>query len=195
MSIDPRHEGTRRDYWMSYSVPEPSLSGWRRFYSTDRRFPVSVAYPDAVSPFYDANRVADLHVEFGDDFAIYRLDLARLADTNTWAAEVMQGSRSISSFVKADVESRQEINGPRERFWIRDRARDMATVGSGNHSFRASRVEWASGHGERVYFDLPSRRALWSLSWMTESRYDRPAFQTFLASFRLLGDAFFDQMP
>ncbi len=54
--------------------------GWIRVYSTDPRFPISVAHPRNLGPFLDRNRRGWLKLELGNDVVIDREDLREAAE-------------------------------------------------------------------------------------------------------------------
>jgi len=61
------------------SIYEAEPAGWRRFYATDSRFPVSFAYPPGSTPWLDRSRTSWIKVEIGNDAVLDREDLRSVA--------------------------------------------------------------------------------------------------------------------
>jgi hypothetical protein len=182
---------------------EPSLPGYQRFFSADRQFPISVAYPDRLGAFYDYNRSYDLAVEFPDDLVIRRKDLRLLAqrdDRN--AAEVVSGRRDATWYLREDMENRKHASRDRQfagvfnvrQYQVKDRDRDLVAVGS--PPTRVPRITWETldgNSGEWVFFLLRDM-GLWMIIRMPGGLI-HVEFQTVLASFRFLTEDFFLALP
>jgi hypothetical protein len=186
-----------------FSTEDSGIPGFKRFYSADRRFPVSIAFPEDGSYFYDFNRAQNLDVEFYPNigsksiFVVSRLDLALLAeDYDQDARMVMTNQRDLAWFVERQSEMSKKTRGSPERYWIKTSDPDMAIVGSGEHRFKASRVVWRSPSGttgERVFFAFASGE-LWGIGYEPSESFGEREFRIILGSFRLLRDGFFDSL-
>jgi hypothetical protein len=173
---------------------DPALPGFRRFFSADPRFPISIAYPAGHEPFYDFNRPDDLAAEFHDCFTLTCQDI-RL------------DARSINlvRYVKEDFERRQRLMESANRFAgerlfspgrlvkVYHKGNETVVVGSGLGAFRAPRLVWDTG--EMSFFPGPPRRScLWSVRRIFGEIGDAD-FATVLASLAWLPPEWFDRLP
>jgi hypothetical protein len=178
-----------------FTEPAP-LSGFRRFYSIDPRFPFSIWYPAQESILQDASS-RDRHViEFGT-FTVRRHSLVDYE--HRWT-----GDPTIPVKVFGDQRAfvRYQFDGIGRELWrdlgytIIDAPEACATVGSGDAGFRAPRV--VGGRDETafewVFFDRESRPEVWIIARERQALSDND-FHRILASFAWLDLAFYRSLP
>jgi hypothetical protein len=199
---------------------EPSsLAGYEQFVSADRRFPVSVSYPQELSFFYDFNREEFLHVDWEGGrrglLNISRQNLALAAQHGKKAEKlVLQGKMDISQFMQEDFARNQAnaimlgMHRDRQKIRIED-----GLVGERERPFAAKRLIWQTSSGgyggEWVFFMRARRGGIWSTSttkldpatilpelWIVQnSLVGEEAFTRFLSTFRWLSTDFFQTLP
>jgi hypothetical protein len=202
---------TRRCFWDDDNIP-----GFKRFFSVDARFPISVAFPRE-DGFFDFNDDGDLHLQFGGNpivMAITRLNLSVLAQRGgpfgNLSELVLEGRRTMLWFQQQGMELRK--NAPAEfrtllnvrDYTLKKRSWNMATVGSGETRFKAPRLLFHNRQGiegEWVFFtqrpeDLfarrPSEFVLWTIirNAVFDYAIDSATWHKILSSWRWLNPDF-----
>jgi hypothetical protein len=201
-------------FWEPTVIPE-----FRRFYSADRRFPISVLYPERLSFFYDLNRDMELNVEWhGDEngeFGIIREHLGASAQQgDELAQQVLLGKKDLSAFMQesfarnyADYRAIGEA-GRTPRSKIGDRI-----IGEGRSALHVKRLVWYTPNGDyagewtsfiharfsgqpKIFVSKVDPRAQQPMLWFFQnSCLDEETFTTILTSFQWLDEEFFRSLP
>jgi hypothetical protein len=204
--------------WRSFTEPT-SIPGFKRFYSADRRFPISAVYPEEFDFFYDFNREAYLHLDWtgrGDKgFGISREHLGMSAQRGDDQARlVLLGKKDLPIFIQESFAQRRAearaigIGGSTPKSKLED-----AIIGEGTHAFRAKRLVWYTREGdyegEWSFFVRARLSGLWKtfvskvdarvqqpMLWLfRNSVLDQATFNTVLSSIRWLDEEFFRSLP
>ena len=204
--------------WHCFTEPS-AISGYKRFVSADRRFPVSVSYPSGLSFFYDFNDERNLHVDWDGDegtLGISRENFGMSAQSgNRDARLVLQGKKDIAQFMLEDFAQRHAqalIVGVHH--YPRKPRLENKIVGEKEHFIEAKRLVWLtpSGQygGEWVFFIRARLAGIWSdyttkpfdpraslpeLWTIYNSLIEEEVFNTFLSSFQWLSLDFFHSLP
>jgi hypothetical protein len=203
--------------WRSFTEAS-SISGFKQFVSADRRFPLSISYPEDIGHFYDFNREEYLHVDWDDGrsvFGISRQNLARSAQRGDRDVKLLlQGKKDLLQFMQEDFAQHHAdavslgMHSDRRKWWIEDRV-----VGEREQPFAAKSLVWQNPSGEYggewTFFLRFRRGGTWSCSatkldpgtllpelWtIYNNSLEREAFNVCLSSFRWLNEEFFRLLP
>ena len=180
---------------------DDDVAGFRRFWSADRSFPISIAYPSHLGdPFYDGNRLSNLLLDFGGahgSLSVTKSDLAiRARHGDQIAAQVVSGGRTVEWLVRQEFEMRQSRNVLDEirahRFRIRTGRRDLVRLGSGDAL--VPQLEWDVGSHSRAGVFFAVGNQVWDIG-RDVADLSEADFLAVVASFRWLNDEYFQQIP
>lgn len=187
---------------------DPDIRGYRRFFSADPRFPISVSCPQWLGPYYDFNKAQYLKVGFssGSDevFTVAREDLAMsAAGGDRLAAAVVAGRSDLFDLLERSMAEKQQLYR-RHGFGLnigsyKVTKKEAEFVPVGASGLRAPRAIWYTPSkqlgGEWVFFQSRRPSVLWMIIWNADEDYDESVFRQVLASFRWLDEAFFRSLP
>jgi hypothetical protein len=197
------------------------IPGFKKFVSADRRFPVSISYPQELVFSLDFNVGRNINIRWNNELAITRENFGMTAQSGNREASrrarmVLQGKKEISQFMLEDFALRdawalkQEMRNYPRKPWLEDRI-----IGERVRPIEAKRLVWLtpSGQygGEWVFFlrarlegtwpnyttNLFNPRAqlpeLWTIynSANYDASVDESVFSTLLSSLLLLPPRFF----
>ena len=157
----------RRNRSYVESVGDPS---WCRFFSADRRFPISLEIRSRWSRFYDFNREESLLLDLGD-WAVVRVDLRLRADRDPGAREILSNPGRL-----IDVVARRS-----------DGTKKLSALPVGDRGVTFPRLRWRDG--SETVLCLGTDGGLWHISRPASG--EDPIFLRMLASVRWLDDDFF----
>jgi len=161
------------------------IPGYGRYYSADPRFPCSVAVPGKpgfVYHHWDSDfLLLTFNIEGDEDAAVFRLDLKQIADGDSLARKVIQGSAD-----EVGYEEQRERGGFLAGVTPKARIR---RGGAHVPGFTAHRVTYSNGW-QRVFF-MDHNYLIWSIH---NRGIDDNVFDRVASSFRLLSDEYFTEI-
>jgi hypothetical protein len=184
-----------------FTEPDPELPGYERFTSKVRCFPISIALPEDVQPFYDSTALPRvIRLDSPNTCTVWRRDLS--VSTSDYAREVLQGKKPPSHYIRRDIEGRQKFTASvtssyrPDKFRVWESSSSRVFVGSGEYVFPAGLVISESGDWDTVFFYDILTHWMWEIRPDKESsRFEDSVFETVLSSFRWLNDAYFSSLP
>ena len=198
--VDPfADEDWRTDQRGCCTGPAPDLPGFRRFYSTVLRFPVSIAYPEDHYPVLQCNRELDRYaVEIGErggnaHFWIRHEDMRRNAAVSPEEA----AKTDLYGFMELWL-YRNRVDGGKtvsdERNFVEVGEPDSVT----SRAFRAPHVTWRDRDGSMrrqwIFFESQRPHFFWLIVGLN-LKHKHDTFQTILASFRWLRPEDLNRVP
>ncbi|MFT4038542.1 MAG: hypothetical protein QM692_10210 [Thermomicrobiales bacterium] len=195
-------------YRRCFTQHDPEIPGYHRFYSADKRFPISISCPQWLGPYYDFNREHYLKVEFSSSsdmvLTVAREDLAvSAANGDRRAAAVAAGRLDLFDLMERSMAEKQQLYrkhglGQEIRSYrVTKKSADFVPVGA--TGLRAPRATWYTPSkelgGEWVFFQSRRPSVLWMIIWQANDRYDESDFRQILSSFRWEDEAFFQSLP
>jgi hypothetical protein len=196
------------------------IPGFKKFVSADRRFPISISYPQELVFSQDFSLKRNINIRWNDALAITRENFGMRAQSGNRKAMrnarmVLQGKKEITQFMLEDIAQcdswalKQKMRDYPRKPWLED-----TLVGARELPIEAKRLVWLTPSdeygGEWVFFirarlggawfpyttkfdpraQLPE---LWMVynSWISDAFLDEGVFSTFLSSFRFLPPEFF----
>ncbi len=200
------------------------IPGFKKFVSADRRFPVSISYPQELIFFLDFNIERNINIHWNNKLTITRENFGMVAqsgnrEANRNARMVLQGKKEITQFMLEDFARRdawalkQKMRDYSRKPWLEDKI-----VGEREQPIEAKRLVWLTPSGEyggewvffirarlggigRTYTTSFEPRAqlpeLWTIynSTVYDASVEESVFNTFLSSFQLLNPEFFRSLP
>ena len=198
--------------WRYYVDDDRSLpTGWRRFWSADVHFPITIGCPPGSSPYYNRDRMhKDPHLlllETNAGFTVtrqYPIHADPVSFVKTWVETWLNTRRQLS-----DPRWSSELDraGYKDAYKYRiiDRGSELAIVGAHGYAFKAPCVIFTKRSGlfgtgsgevteEWVFFSRRGIDEVWAI--IRDAReIDEDDFKVVLASFRWLNDEYFRSLP
>jgi hypothetical protein len=199
-----------------YTDVVPGLPGFERFVSADPRFPISIAYPAHLTPWYNREDPSRLRLESSGErllFFVEREDLQKLAqDGDQRAAAVLNGRDTLTAYQK-EVMSRKAYKPRRDdvgrrwsavrKFWLERHGVGVGEPQGGNFPVMGARLSfenWDGDCGEWVFFGgsgnprdsfttTGNQPALWTIARNPDDELER-RFPQVLRSFCWLSREF-----
>lgn len=177
---------------------ERSLPGWRRFWSADIRFPITIACPPGSGPYLNREDSQHLILETESGFTVqrrYPVHEDVVSFMENWAERWLDQRRQLSDSPFASEADRAPYKDA-YKYRIVDRGPDQAVVS--DQAFRAPRIIFTRRAGlfgassgevvaDWVFFARRAINEVWAI--LRDAReLDEDDFQAILASFRWLND-------